>query len=162
MGGSILERDNTLQNINTGSHVNPSSYSVVNQDLSPGHRSRVIKLKVRFSSSEVKNEWGQTSIPPVCFRGVEIHNLTLLLFTLKYENDGLRISNYLRNAYPTIRRMEITHIQWTCKIVYKRRTSRCAVLLGCINRSSTDALLKQKWVREWFLYISWGCDKQLK
>jgi len=41
---------------------------------------------------------------------MEIHNLTLLLFMLKYENNYLRISNRLRNAYPTIRRMAVTHI----------------------------------------------------
>jgi len=41
---------------------------------------------------------------------MEIHNLTLFLFALKYENNDLRISNCLRNAYPTIRRMAVTHI----------------------------------------------------
>jgi hypothetical protein len=130
--------------------------------LSPGHRSRVIKLKIRLSSAEIKNEWDQTSNSPVCFRGVEIHNLSLSLFMWKYENNYLRVSNYLRNAYPTIRPKEVTHIHWTCEIIYKRRTFSCAVLLVYINRSPTDALLKQKWVREWFSYIFWGCDKRLK
>jgi len=52
MGGSILKRDNFLQNVNTGSEVNPSSYSVGTRVLSPGHRIRVIKL----FSAEVKKE----------------------------------------------------------------------------------------------------------
>jgi hypothetical protein len=44
MGGSILKGDNFLKNVNTGSEVNPSSYSVGTRLLSAGHRSRAIRL----------------------------------------------------------------------------------------------------------------------
>jgi len=99
MGGSILKRENFLQNANTGSEVNPSSYSVGTRVLAPGYRSRVIKLTTRFCLVlRLRMSGGQTFTPPLCFRRVEIHNLTLLLFTLKYENNDLHICNCLRNA----------------------------------------------------------------
>jgi hypothetical protein len=81
--GSNPDRSNRfslLQNVQIGSGVHPASYS--KGTGVPSREQRGLSFNYSPpSSTEVKNEWSYTSIPPICLHGVDREIFTFIVIS---------------------------------------------------------------------------------